>query len=88
MTKLIRDLAEQAGWMMGTEVDGFTVRLEKFAELLKQAIYDEVREELVDDADIDAVQAIEDRYYLRGNNGGIVDALVIIKKFGRDHDER
>lgn len=34
MNNNIRDLAEQAGWMMGDEVAGFNCRLEKFAELL------------------------------------------------------
>ena len=34
MNERIRELAEQAGWMMGDEVDGFTTRLEKFTELI------------------------------------------------------
>ena len=34
MNEQIKELAEQAGWMMGSEVDGFTTRLEKFAELI------------------------------------------------------
>ena len=34
MNTLVKELAEQAGWMMGDEVDGFTVRLEKFTELV------------------------------------------------------
>lgn len=34
MNERIRELAEQAGWMMGDEVEGFNVRLEKFAELI------------------------------------------------------
>lgn len=34
MNERIKELAEQAGWMMGNEVDGFTTRLEKFAELV------------------------------------------------------
>lgn len=55
---------------------------EKFAELIKQAIYDEVKQDLVDDETIDAEPDIEDRCYLRGSNGGTVDALCIIKNFG------
>jgi hypothetical protein len=35
MKERIRELAEQAGWDMGDEVDGFTTRLEKFAELVR-----------------------------------------------------
>ena len=34
MNQRIRELAEQAGWMMGDEVEGFNTRLEKFAELI------------------------------------------------------
>lgn len=34
MNEKIKELAEQAGWMIGDEVDGFTTRLEKFAELI------------------------------------------------------
>ena len=38
MNKRIQDLAEQAGWDMGDEVEGFNTRLEKFAELLVQEV--------------------------------------------------
>ena len=34
MKERIRELAEQAGWMMGDDVEGFNTRLEKFAELI------------------------------------------------------
>lgn len=34
MNERIRELAEQSGWMMGDEVEGFNTRLEKFAELI------------------------------------------------------
>jgi hypothetical protein len=34
MNERIKELAEQAGWMMGDEVEGFNTRLEKFAEFL------------------------------------------------------
>ena len=34
MNERILELAEQAGWMMGDEVEGFNTRLEKFAELI------------------------------------------------------
>jgi hypothetical protein len=34
MNERIKELAEQAGWMMGDEVEGFNTRLEKFAELI------------------------------------------------------
>ena len=56
----------------------------KFAELITQDIYDKIRKELIDDATIDAEPDVEDRCYLRGSNGGIVDALCIVKNFGVD----
>lgn len=59
-----------------------TPEIEKFAELIVQEIYSQVKQEIVDDDFIDAQADIEDRCYLRGNNGGIVDALCIIKNFG------
>jgi hypothetical protein len=34
MNERIKELAEQAGWMMGDEVEGFNTRLENFAELI------------------------------------------------------
>ncbi len=40
MNKRIKELAEQAGWMMGDEVEGFNTRLEKFAELIVRECID------------------------------------------------
>lgn len=34
MNERVKELAEQAGWMMGDEVEGFNIRLKKFAELI------------------------------------------------------
>ena len=34
MNERIREFAEQAGWDMGDEVEGFNIRLEKFAQLI------------------------------------------------------
>jgi len=82
----IKQLAEQAGWMMGDEVDGFNTRLEKFVELLKQAIYDRVKEELIDDSLINIEPDSLSREYLKGCNGGTVDALIHIRNFGVDLD--
>ena len=38
MNPRIRELAEQSGWMMSDEVEGFNIRLEKFAELIVDEI--------------------------------------------------
>ena len=42
MNERIRELAEQAGWMMGDEVEGFNTRLEKFAQLIVQECIDKI----------------------------------------------
>jgi hypothetical protein len=60
---------------------------EKFLELIKQAIYDDVKQELTDDSLINIEPDRVSREYLKGCNGGIVDALCIIKNFGVDIDE-
>jgi len=89
MNKRIKELAEQAG--MNIVDDKFSTYgkfAEKFAELLKQAIYDQVKQELIDDADIDATTDPLAREYLKGCNGGTVDALCHIQNFGVDIDER
>jgi hypothetical protein len=87
MNERIRELAEQAGWMMSDEVDGFNSRLEKFVGLLKQAIYDDVKEDLIPDELIDIEPDSFSRQYLKGCNGGTVDALMHVKNFGVDIDE-
>lgn len=87
MNQQIRELVEQSGlgvYGLGLDRQKWENSLTNFVELLKHDIYNQVREELVDDAHIDAENDVEDRCYLRGNNGGIVDALCIIKNFGQD----
>ena len=46
MNERIRELAEQAGWMMGDEVEGFNIRLEKFAQLIVGECIELNRQEL------------------------------------------
>jgi len=95
MNKRILELAEQAGIKLITPTGFITAigsqaqekHLEKFAELIKQAIYDEVKEELVEDELINRHRDSLVREYLKGNNRGIVDALNCIKNFGRDIEE-
>jgi hypothetical protein len=55
------------------------VRLQEFAELIAQECMGIALAELVPDAEIDQSDDIEDRCYLRGNNGGVVDAVVAIR---------
>jgi hypothetical protein len=56
--------------------------LNKFVELIKQAIYNDVKEELMEDAIINAEPDRVSREYLKGYNGGTVDALYHINNFG------
>jgi hypothetical protein len=95
MNELIKELAEQANWWkpLGLPSDwnegDYVVspeQMEKFAELIKQAIYDIVKEELIPD-DIIAEETPQLQEYLKGCNGGTVDALCHIKNFGVDRDE-
>ncbi len=57
----------------------------KLVELVKQAIYDDVKEELIPD-DVIAEEKPEFQEYLKGCNGGTVDALCHIKNFGSEID--
>jgi len=50
MNERIQELAEQAGWMMGDEVEGFNIRLEKFAELIVRECIDNLEFHGFDDA--------------------------------------
>jgi hypothetical protein len=96
MNERIKELAEQAKkyardyvaeckhYGHYIEYNEYELQFEqKFAELIKQAIYDQVKEELVSDEDIDKCSPLE-KEYLKGNNGGVVDALFVIKNFGKD----
>ncbi len=88
MNERIRELAEQAGYLP----DMFGVghwdmpEFQNFVRLFKEALAQEIAGEYVGDAIIDAELDIEDRCYLRGNNGGITDAIIIVRNFGEDID--
>ncbi len=92
MNERIKELAEQAGISFvpnsrPISIMGLANELEEFAQLLKEAIYDEVMEELLDEVDVEEEKNPESRAYLRGCNGGLVDALCIIRNFGVDIEE-
>ncbi len=84
MNEQIKQLAKQSGYME----DGFGFghwdmpEFQKFVELFKQAIYDQVKEELIDDSLINIEPDSLSREYLKGCNGGTVDALIHIRNFG------
>ena len=88
MNEQIKLLANQARTHYpGTKLSGeyWVFDEQKFAESIKQAIYDKVKEELIPD-DLIATEPPDWQQYLRGCNAGTVDALTNIKNFGVDSD--
>lgn len=82
MNERIKELAEQATkHYPETESSGefSTFDKEKFALLIVRECINQALEEKVSEEEIDKGDDIEDRCYLRGNNGGIVDAVIRIK---------
>jgi hypothetical protein len=90
MNERIRKIAEQA-WddpMVSPEFGNPVPFAERIADLLIVEIYNQVRQELIDDEVIEAQQDPVNKAYLKGCNGGIVDALYHIKNFGlKDSEE-
>ena len=88
MNERIRQLAEQDGYLP----DMFGIghwdlpEFQTFVRLFKEALMQELAGEYVGDAIIDSELDIEDRCYLRGNNGGVTDAILIVQNFGEDID--
>jgi hypothetical protein len=89
MNERIQHLVEQAKELAYVEYakkeTGYTFQqlfLNKFVELIKQAIYNDVKEDLMEDASINAEPDRLSREYLKGCNGGTVDALYHINNFG------
>jgi hypothetical protein len=89
MNERIKELAEQAGFMdswFSESGDDCEPELRKFAELLKAAIYDNVKEWLGTDSQIEDESDPMVREYLKGYDSGNVDALCEIQNFGLDID--
>jgi hypothetical protein len=86
MNPRIKELAIEAGYLP----DMFGIghwdmpEFQTFVRLFKEALAQEIAGEYVGDAIIDAESDIEDRCYLRGNNGGVTDAIIIVQNFGED----
>ena len=87
MNKRIEELAKRAGFMdswFSESGDDCEPELRKFAELLKTAIYNNVKEWLSTDEQIAEESDPMVREYLKGYDSGNVDALCEIKNFGVD----
>jgi hypothetical protein len=92
MNELIEHLAEKATKEMDQEAFSEDMNIppewyEKFAELIVKECIEIAKAELVPDTEIDQSKDIEDRCYLRGNNGGVVDAVVAIRNHFRSENE-
>jgi hypothetical protein len=77
MNERIKELAEQAGFKtdkLGHLFGGDDI--EKFAELIVRECIKESMEEIVSDENIEHESDPLHREYLKGNNQGIVDAVV------------
>ena len=90
MNERIKELAEKAGYQKDSVGVGHwdMPEFKEFVRLFKEALMQELAGEYVGDPIIDAEPDIEDRCYLRGNNGGITDAIIIVQNFGEVIDER
>lgn len=60
---------------------------EKFVELVKMAIYEEVKSELLEKSEIECEPNEPDKWYLRGCNAGTWNALYSIRMFGVNENE-
>ena len=83
MNERIKELADQAELTIRTSTGTYMSHPEfnkKFAELIVRECMKVALDERVSDEEIDKSDDIEDRCYLRGNNGGVVDAVVAIKQ--------
>lgn len=83
--KVIETLAKEAGWDPAKPPYGKFSQYDefdhlKFAELMVRECIDVALSERITDEEIDMSDDIEDRCYLRGNNGGIVDAVIAMKQ--------
>ena len=89
MNERIKELAEQAGYLPDSFGFGHwdMPEFKEFVRLFKESLMQELAGEYVGDAIIDAEPDIEDRCYLRGNNGGITDAILTIQNFGEVIEE-
>jgi hypothetical protein len=89
MNERIKELSKQAGYLPDMLGIGHwdMPEFQNFVRLFKEALIQELTGEYVGDAIIDAESEIEDRCYLRGNNGGVTDAILIVQNFGEDIEE-
>jgi hypothetical protein len=76
----IKELKEQAMEWVPNQVDPNTkiklLNAEKFAELIVRECMKESMDEIIDDAEIAQEKDPLSREYLKGNNQGIVDAVI------------
>jgi hypothetical protein len=79
MNERLREIMLEVGYA----APEMATRAQKLVEYVKQAIYNDVVEELIPD-DVIAQDNEKIQEYLKGCNGGTVDALGHIRRFGVD----
>lgn len=87
MNKTIQDMYEQAVIKVSDKnkgnVDTYEL-LEQFAKLFQDAIYNNVKKELIERETIDNESDEIKKVWLRGVDNGLADALYRIRTFGDD----
>lgn len=91
MNDKLKELAIEAGFQYDSTKDIWFLEglnpscdseFQRFFELVKQEICDELKKEFVDDAEIDETHDAILRACYRSYNEGIVDALERVRQFG------
>lgn len=80
MNERIRALAEQASFTREIPYPHQDAVFQKFAELIIQECVSAALEEVVGDDELSAERDLLFKAYLKGNNGGVVDAVSAIKQ--------
>lgn len=80
MNERILDLAEKAGFEIDCCSLEWHKRIKRFAELIVRECINQALVEKVSEKEIDQEDDIESKCYLRGYNGGIVDAVIKIQQ--------
>lgn len=80
MNERIKELSEMSGFQFDEYNEATARKVATLGALIVRECIEQARKELISDDSIDKEIDVEDRCYLRGNNGGVVDVIVRIKQ--------